>query len=223
LNASKSDTKQRGKRYHHGNLRDALIIAAAELIEENASIDFAIVDAAHRAGVSNAAPYRHFKDKHALLEAVSELGFLGLTETVRASANSKAPGSNTKIIALGRTYIRFVIKHRAFYDLMWGDMGLRGIDVADTDIKTSGFYVLVEAVQELCDKQNLSDYDVMGLAVNLWAMAHGLACLSMNHQLEKFLPDVDVYGLLETSTETFLEGLQRANPKNEGDAVDGTR
>ena len=81
MTASKQNTAQHPKRYHHGNLRDALIIAAAQLIEEHASVDFAIVDAARRAGVSNAAPYRHFKDKHALLEAVSELGFLGLTET----------------------------------------------------------------------------------------------------------------------------------------------
>ena len=56
------------KPYHHGNLRDALILAAAELIKEQASVEFAMVDAARRAGVSSAAPYRHFKDRDALLE-----------------------------------------------------------------------------------------------------------------------------------------------------------
>jgi len=197
------------KRYHHGNLRDALIMAAAELIEEHASVDFAIVDAARRAGVSNAAPYRHFKDKHALLEAVSELGFLGLTETARNIAEKSHQDSATKIIALGKAYIRFVMRHRAFYDLMWGDMGLRGIDAADKDMKTSGFYVLVDAVQHWCDDKNLDDYDALELAVKLWATAHGLACLAMNHQLEKFLPEVNVYSLLESSTRTFLEGLRR--------------
>jgi len=197
------------KRYHHGNLRDALIMAAAELIEEHASVDFAIVDAARRAGVSNAAPYRHFKDKHALLEAVSELGFLGLTETARNIAEKSHQDSATKIIALGKAYIRFVMRHRAFYDLMWGDMGLRGIDAADKDMKKSGFYVLVDAVQHWCDDKNLDDYDALELAVKLWATAHGLACLAMNHQLEKFLPEVNVYSLLESSTRTFLEGLRR--------------
>lgn len=197
------------KRYHHGNLRDALIMAAAELIEEHASVDFAIVDAARRAGVSNAAPYRHFKDKHALLEAVSELGFLGLTETARNIAEKSHQDSATKIIALGKAYIRFVMRHRAFYDLMWGDMGLRGIDATDKDMKTSGFYVLVDAVQHWCDDKNLDDYDALELAVKLWATAHGLACLAMNHQLEKFLPEVNVYSLLESSTRTFLEGLRR--------------
>ena len=72
------------KRYHHGNLRDTLIIAAAQLIEENASVDFAMIDAARRAGVSSAAPYRHFKDRDALLEAVCEVAFLALAESSQA-------------------------------------------------------------------------------------------------------------------------------------------
>ncbi len=201
------------KRYHHGNLRDALILAAAQLIEENASVDFAMIDAARRAGVSSAAPYRHFKDKDALLEAVSQLAFLGLTEASRNIAKTLPLGSEENIIALGKAYIAYVIKHRAFYDLMWGDMGLRGFETADMDLKTSGFYVLVESVQHWCDAINLSDYNAQELAVKLWAMAHGLACLAMNQQLDKFLPDVDVLSLVESSTRTFLEGLRCPSPR----------
>lgn len=199
----------REKRYHHGNLRDALIIAAAELIEENASVDFAMIDAARRAGVSSAAPYRHFKDKDALLEAVSELGFLALTESTRVIAKSFPTGSEQSIIALGKGYIEFVTKHPEFYDLMWGDMGLRAIENVDEDIKMSGFYEVVESVQHWCDAIGLSNYNSLELAVKLWAMAHGLACLAMNRQLDKFPLDTDVYSLLESSAQTFLEGLKR--------------
>ena len=200
------------KRYHHGDLRDALILAAAELIEEHASVDFAMIDAARRAGVSSAAPYRHFKDKDALLEAVSQLAFLGLTTTTQEVAAAHPLGSEQSIIALGKAYITYVMKHRAFYDLMWGDMGLRGFEAADMDIKTSGFYVLVESVQHCCDRMGMTDYNALELAVKLWAMGHGLACLAMNQQLDKFLQDVDVYSLLESSTRTFLEGLRRSLP-----------
>ena len=87
-------------------------------------------------------------------------------------------------------------------------MGLRAFEAADIDLKTSGFNVLVNSVHQWCDINRLSEYDAQELAVKLWAMAHGLACLSMNHQLEKFLPDVDVCSLLESSTHTFLEGLK---------------
>jgi hypothetical protein len=102
-----------------------------------------------------------------------------------------------------------VTKHRAFCDLMWGDMGLRGFAITDIELKTSGFYVLVESVQHWCDAMNLSEYNSQELAVKLWAMGHGLACLAMNQQLDKYLPEVDVYTLLESSTHTFLEGLRR--------------
>lgn len=197
------------KRYHHGNLRDTLIIAAAQLIEENASVDFAMIDAARRAGVSSAAPYRHFKDKDALLEAVGQLAFLGLTEAVQHVAKGHSKGSEEVITAIGKAYIGYVTEHRAFYDLMWGDMGLRAFEAADIEIKTSGFYVLVDAVHHWCDTTGLSEYNAQELAVKLWAMAHGLACLAMNQQLDKFLPEVDVYSLLESSTRTFLEGLKR--------------
>lgn len=209
MTATKKGTAGQAKRYHHGNLRDALIIAAAELIVENASVDFTMVDAARRAGVSNAAPYRHFKDKDALLEAVSELGFLGLTETTREVADTFPQGSELGIIALGKAYIAFVMHHQAFYDLMWGDMGLRGIDAADKDMKTTGFHLLVEVVRHWCEAMNLAHYNALELAVKLWAMAHGLACLAMNHHLDRFLPGVDVNSLLESSTQTFLEGVRR--------------
>ncbi|NQY04519.1 MAG: helix-turn-helix transcriptional regulator, partial [Halieaceae bacterium] len=76
----KQSTATVPKTYHHGDLRNALIVAAAELISERGSFDFAMVEAARRAGVSNAAPYRHFRDKEALLEAVGQLGFLGLKQ-----------------------------------------------------------------------------------------------------------------------------------------------
>tara|TARA_R110002072_G_scaffold2011_11_gene17002 strand:- start:6709 stop:7353 length:645 start_codon:yes stop_codon:yes gene_type:complete len=209
------NTAPRPGRYHHGNLRDALIVAAAELIEENASIGFAMIDAARKAGVSSAAPYRHFKDKDALLEAVSELAFLGLTITTRDTALKYPAGSEQRIIAIGKAYISYVISHRAFYDLMWGDMGLRGFEAADIDIKTSGFRVLVESVQLWCDGLGLVDYNALELSVKLWAMGHGLACLAMNHHLEQFLPDVDVFSLLESSTRTFFEGLKRTKSRPE--------
>ena len=196
------------KPYHHGNLHDALIVAAAELIQENASINFAMIDAARRAGVSSAAPYRHFKDKDALLEAVSQLAFLALKNSTVEIVSTHARGSEDCIIALGKGYIEFVVTHPEFYDLMWGDMGLRGIDSSSIETKTSGFHVLVDSVHRWCDAMQLTHYNALDLSMKLWAIAHGLACLAMNQQLEKFLPEVDVYSLLESSTRTFLEGVR---------------
>ena len=64
--------------YHHGDLSNALIAAAAELIERDGTLDFTMAEAAAKAGVSAAAPYRHFANKEELLRAVRDLAFLGL-------------------------------------------------------------------------------------------------------------------------------------------------
>ena len=204
---SKEKPEAKCRNYHHGDLRNALISAAAELIEERGSLDFAMIDAARRAGVSSAAPYRHFKDRDALLEAVAELGFLALTQVSRETTASNKKGTTASLIAHGKTYIRFVTDHPEFYDLMWGDMGMRALHPDDPLLKTSGFYLLVEQVDAWCEANALPHYNALELSVRLWAMAHGLACLSMNHQIEMFLPGADVYQMLEQSTHTFLDGL----------------
>ena len=204
-------SQEKCKTYHHGNLRNTLIIAAAELIEERGSLDFAMIDAARRAGVSSAAPYRHFKDKDALLEAVTQVAFMALTEKIRAVEARVPAGTEENIIAQGKAYIAFVTDHPEFYDLMWGDMGLRSMDPDDPELKTSGFYILVDSVRAWCDAMELSDYNALELAVKLWANGHGLACLAMNQHVEKFLPDVDVYTLMESSARTFLDGLRRGD------------
>ena len=202
------------KTYHHGDLRNALIIAAAELIEERGTLDFAMAEASRRAGVSSAAPYRHFKDREALLDAVSELAFLGLTQLSSSVAGQHKEGSEDCIIALGRAYIGYVTEHPQFYDLMWGDQSQRTPPDASR-LETSGFYILVRQVQLWCERQGLENQDANELAVKLWSMAHGLAGLAMNKAIDRFLEDVDVQALFDSSAHTFLDGLQRASdPKS---------
>lgn len=195
--------------YHHGDLRNALIIAAAELIEENGSLDFAMIDAARRAGVSSAAPYRHFRDRDALLESVAILGFLGLTTASMEAVAGTRRGSADAIVALGKSYISYITQRAAFHDLMFGDVGLRAMDSDSAELKTSGFYVLVDAVQAYCEAEQVSGENPTELATKLWAMVHGLSMLSLNKKIARFLPDADVYQLLESSTATFLAGLRK--------------
>lgn len=205
---STKDTAAQCKTYHHGDLRNALIIAAGELIKEKGSLDFAMVDAARRANVSSAAPYRHFADKDALLQAVSDVAFLALDKVARAVAALHPYGSSESIIAQGKAYITFVSDHPAFYDLMWGDLGLRRKNPSDAELKTSGFYILVDSVQVWCEKARLKHYNALELAVKFWAMAHGLACLAMSRNIEQVMPGADVFNLFESSANTFLEGLR---------------
>jgi AcrR family transcriptional regulator len=200
---------QKCSSYHHGNLRDALIIAAAELIEQNGSLEFAMVDAARRAGVSSAAPYRHFKDRDELLEAVCHVAFMALSESVEIIAAQHAQGSRERIIALGKGYMRFVSEHPEYYELMWGNHGVRSMESEKIDLNNSGFFILADAVSSWCAASSITGKDPVDLAVKLWAMAHGLSGLARTRHVEKFMPGVDVYSLLESSTHTFLGGLEK--------------
>jgi AcrR family transcriptional regulator len=198
----------RGKSYHHGDLHNALMLAAAELIEESGSVDFSMVDAARRAGVSSAAPYRHFKDKDALLEAVAQLCFMALSESGLEAVASEDIASEQAVIALGRSYINFVLEHRPFYDLMWGDHGARAMKSTSVDLKGTAFYSVAECVRALCEKEQIELADPLEAATKLWAMVHGLAALAMNGQIDRFMENADVYALLESSTHIFFDGLR---------------
>ena len=209
--------------YHHGNLKDALITAAAELIEEHGSLDFSITDAARRAGVSNAAPYRHFKDKEDLLLNVRRLAFMGLHE--RLSATVEAPGMHAgsidTVVALGLAYLQYTREKRAFFSVMWEDRGRMDVVRADAMIKTDGFRILVNAVEDFCrSKGHLDDLgrprgpycEPVSVATQLWALAHGIATLEANQMLDLFDRSATAENLLSESTRALLVGLQLDRP-----------
>ena len=201
---------QQGKHqsYHHGDLRNALLIAAVELIEEHGADQFTMVDAARCAGVSNAAPYRHFKDKDELLQAVRDLGFLGLTEQTAQVARQQGLGSIDTIIALGDTYVEYVTSRPQFYELMWGNVSI-GVDAPDdAELKSSGFYVLVEAVSAWGEVEQVMIDDPVQVATYLWAMVHGLTSLTLHSHIDRFVPNANVKDMLRSTTETFLNGLR---------------
>lgn len=197
-----------GKSYHHGDLHNTLILAAAELIEESGSVDFSMIDAARRAGVSSAAPYRHFKDKDALLEAVVQLCFMALSEAGMQAVAGVDITTEQAVIAQGRSYINFVLEHRSFYDLMWGEHGSTAMESTSVDLKGTAFYSVVNCVQALCEKEQIELVDPLETATKLWAMVHGLASLAMNGQIDRFMENADVYNLLESSTHIFFDGLR---------------
>jgi hypothetical protein len=91
---------------------------------------------------------------------------------------------------------------------MWGDLDLRKRNMEDMELQTSGFYMLVNCVRAWCTEAALTDYDPLELAVKFWTMAHGLARLAMNGNIEQIMPSADVFGLFESSAITFLDGLR---------------
>src|SRR5688572_5295577 len=98
--------------YQHGNLREALVQAGLKLLSEGGVEGLSLRAAAQLAGVSHAAPYRHFKDKNALVAAVAEQGFRLLSASLRAAEQGVAGTSvRDRLRAQGQGYVQFAIEH----------------------------------------------------------------------------------------------------------------
>src|SRR5262245_33933339 len=96
-------TSVRGKiRYHHGELREALIRATRQLLEERGAENFTLADACRVAGVTTAAPYRHFRGKQEILEEIASRGFEELKKRAMAIIAEKGEGTLEGIIAMGQ-------------------------------------------------------------------------------------------------------------------------
>jgi len=193
--------------YHHGDLRNALIVAAAELIERNGTLDFSMAEAAARAGVSAAAPYRHFADKEELLRAVRELAILGLGHAADKTAAQHSAGSIDSILAMGHTYLGYAREKRAFFSLMWedrGDMAERRENVAEDH---GGFMILVNAVRAFCEANGDTAVNSLHLATQIWSMGHGIATLEANQLLDLFDRSIQPEALLDQSVRTMLAGM----------------
>ena len=107
------------RRYHHGDLRRAVVTAALEILSETQSMDFSLRELARRAGVSHNAPYKHFAEKSELLAAVSAAGFDLLTKRI-ADQIARVGNPRAQLFTILRTYIRFGVENPALYRLMFG-------------------------------------------------------------------------------------------------------
>ena len=93
--------------YHHGNLKEALVRAALELIAEKGPAGFTFADAARSAGVSPAAPYRHYRDRDALLADVAQRGFVLFSAALAKAWDEGRPEVMTAFDRLGKAYLAF--------------------------------------------------------------------------------------------------------------------
>jgi AcrR family transcriptional regulator len=111
-------TQGKGDRYHHGDLRTALIDTAVELIAERSVRNFSLAEASRRLGVSVSAPYAHFSDRDELLAAVSVRTYeLFYAELLPELNQFQAPAD--RLAAIARAYVRFAGAHRPLFETLF--------------------------------------------------------------------------------------------------------
>jgi AcrR family transcriptional regulator len=198
-----------GKRaYHHGNLREALIAAARALLAERGPEGFTLVDAARAVGVSPAAPYRHFRDREALLQAVALEGFREFGQRqAGALAGSSDPISAFR--AMGLAYLAFAEQEPGAYAAMFA--GRSGGPGGAVPAGESGFEALMRGLKPLIGDPPPPGVDPVGLACQVWALSHGVATLSAGGRLQRGF-GVDPQKLLIEGIERLVRGTLPAAP-----------
>jgi AcrR family transcriptional regulator len=203
------DSGRHGPRgYHHGNLKEALLRAALELIAKKGPAGFTFAEAARWAGVSPAAPYRHFRDRDELLSNVALRGFQ-LFETVLAKAwDDGRPDPITALDRLGKAYLTFARTEPAYYSAMFE----AGIPLdTNPELRESGdraFAVLRTAAERLVATMPASRRPPsLMMALHIWATSHGIASLFGRGDPGRRALPMTPEELLEAATLIYLRGL----------------
>lgn len=165
--------------FHHGDLRNALIAAAKDLIERNGVDAFALREAARNVGVSANAAYHHFKDKDALLSAVASDGFAEFAKQ-RDRARAKVRADPWKqLSAGGKVYVQFAEARPNLFDLMFGPIGVGAAfgSHPNEPRRRKAYQQLSEALDKLVLCGRVSPRRRAGAESALWPLIHGLAVL----------------------------------------------
>lgn len=166
--------------YHHGDLRAALVRAAMELLEESGEADLSLRAVARRAGVSAAAPYRHYADREALVSAVAAVGYQELAQQLAAAHPS--PSTPEQLASVAIAYVQFALERPALFRIMFTEPCDR-----DNDDRVAATAAVAQYVRAIVERA-FPEADAEALATAIWALVHGLAFLHLDGKLDATSP-----------------------------------
>lgn len=200
--------KRRG--YHHGNLREALVQAALRLIGEKGPAGFTFAEAARAAGVSPAAPYRHFRDRDELMADIARRGFETFTAALRAAWDAGRPEPRAALARTGRAYLDFARREPAAYAAMFESGVPMVSDPGLQRASEDAFAVLKEACEAaLAALAPGARVPPTMVALHIWTMAHGIASLFLRQDSARRPLPMPPEDLLEAGVLVYLDGLAR--------------
>lgn len=195
------------KGYHHGNLRQALVEASAVLIEETGPHGFTLTEAARRAGVSAAAPYRHFKGREDLLEEVARQGFVEFATRLERAFDGGAPRPLSAFLRMGKAYLDFARDMPGFYMAMFeSGISITGnADLSRAADKAQG--VMLRAAEALAGRLPMAQRPPSRMVANhIWALSHGVVELFSRGKPGGRI-SIEPLEMLESGTIIYLRGL----------------
>lgn len=197
----------KSRRYHHGNLREALIEAGLDILEREGAA-LTLRAAAKAVGVSHTAPYNHFPDKDTLLAAIAIRGF-GDLKAAAEDARRLAGGSpGDALFATGLAYVRFGAEHPALYRLMFGP---RKATAVSDEVEAAGiaaFEVLVSVMQDGMSSGAFRTGQARAAAFTAWALVHGMTQMALDQTGPLIAEDrAGIEAQLRVSHDIMMDGL----------------
>ncbi|MET9723254.1 TetR/AcrR family transcriptional regulator [Streptomyces zaomyceticus] len=187
--------------YHHGDLRQAVLAAALDVIAAEGPGALSLRDLARRAGVSHAAPAHHFKDRTGLLTALAAEGYGLLAETLAAAPDLRERGVR---------YVRFAVEHPAHFQVMFQPALLR---TDDPDLLTAKERASAELRAGVAGLTDTGDARPAGIAA--WSLAHGFATLLLTHNVTGAVGDRDPEEYFRSLTGLLFSGQLPASGRQE--------
>lgn len=187
--------------YHHGDLRAQLVAATRQLVEEKGPSGFTVTQAARQAAVSTAAPYRHFKDRTALLHAVAEDGMMRLAASFDTRIADLPPGSAEAITALGCAYVEFAAAEPGVFRLMFA-----AHEEKPDSLTAAGMACYGRLLHQTALYLGATDEAeaTSAVALPLWMFVHGASFLLIDGKLSETLASGGLGDLIDRSTRRLL-------------------
>lgn len=201
--------------YHHGNLREALVEAAVQLIAEHGPAGFTVAEAARLAGVSPGAPYRHFRDAEALLAEVALRGYERFADHLAGAWSGAGSNLAAAFEALGRAYLDFARREPAYYAAMFETRLAPEDHPGLAAAKDRAFGVLRDATEKLVARlpEGAPRPPVLMVALHIWAMSHGIASLFCRPDPSRRKLPMSPEDLLESGLLIYLQSLGLAGAR----------
>jgi AcrR family transcriptional regulator len=194
--------------YHHGNLKEALVRAALDLIAEKGPAGFTFADAARAAGVSPAAPYRHFRDRDELLADVARRGFEQFAEALAKAWDEGKPDMMSAFDRFGKAYLGFAKQEPAYYSAMFEAGVALDTDPELREASETAFAVLRAAAETLVAQMPAKGRPpALMVALHIWSMTHGIASLFARGDAARRVLPMPPEDLLEAAMLIYLRGL----------------
>ena len=203
------EQRRKHKEYHHGDLRRAVLKAAFAEVKRRGLRELTLREVARKIGVTHAAPYHHFKDLDALLDAMAEEAFAEL-DLAMAESKHEIEQADQRLIALGCAYIDFARKRPERIEVMFRRANAKR-PAFESEVGRRSFQHLVDAVAA-CQAEGLAPAgDPLDTALSAWSLVHGFAALWVEGQLASMEPYANRYDeLRDRLLSDFVAGLKAA-------------